>query len=205
MFISNCTLGPKSSRCVLPSDGNDMNSPREKKTLNLQTLTSAEATRLAGEDPDYGTRKLYKAIDLGKYPEYTVHIQTMDPKLLDCSTENHEYYRRIAFDVTKIWPFKEFPLCPVGKLVLNRNPLNYFDEIEQLAYAPAHLIPYIETVPDPLLQSRLFTYPDTQCYRLGVNNQQLPCNAPIIKVANYQRAGAGSYVGTVRGASTAYS
>jgi hypothetical protein len=74
MFISNCTLGPKSSRCVLPSDGNDMNSPREKKTLNLQTLTSAEATRLAGEDPDYGTRKLYKAIDLGKYPEYTVHI-----------------------------------------------------------------------------------------------------------------------------------
>lgn len=64
----------------------------------------------------------------------------------------------------------------------------------QLAYAPAHLIPYIETVPDPLLQSRLFTYPDTQRYRLGVNNQQLPCNAPIIKVANYQRAGSGSYV-----------
>ena len=64
----------------------------------------------------------------------------------------------------------------------------------QLAYAPAHLIPYIETVADPLLQSRLFTYPDTQRYRLGVNNQQLPCNAPIVQVANYQRAGAGSYV-----------
>ena len=64
----------------------------------------------------------------------------------------------------------------------------------QLSYAPAHLIPYIEAVPDPLLQSRLFIYPDTQRYRLGVNNQQLPCNAPIVKVSNYQRAGAASYV-----------
>lgn len=64
----------------------------------------------------------------------------------------------------------------------------------QLSYAPAHLIPYIETVPDPLLQSRLFIYPDTQRYRLGVNNQQLPCNASIVKVSNYQRAGAASYV-----------
>jgi len=154
----------------------------------VKTLSAADATRLAGEDPDYGTRKLFDAIEAGNFPEWVVYIQMM-------TLEQAEgVYRHIAFDVTKIWPHAEFPLRPIGRLVLNKNPENFFDEIEQLGFAPAHMIPYIEPSPDPLLQSRLFIYPDTQRYRLGVNNQQLPCNAPIYKVANFQRAGTASSV-----------
>jgi catalase len=154
----------------------------------FKTLTSAEATKLAGTDPDYGTRKLFEDIDSGDFPQYTVYIQTMT------AAEAEGKYRNITFDVTKIWPQAIFPLREIGRLVLNRNPQNFFDEIEQLAFAPAHLIPYIEHSPDPLLQARLFIYPDTQRYRLGVNNEQLPCNVPIRPVANFQRAGAASFV-----------
>ncbi|KAF8808764.1 catalase [Phlegmacium glaucopus] len=146
------------------------------KTKEVKTLTAAQATVLAGTDPDYGTRKLYDAIEAHKFPEWTVSIQTMKP------TDAMGKYKHIAFDVTKVWPHTDFPLREIGKLVLNKNPENYFDEIEQLAFSPSHLIPYIEPSPDPLLQARLFIYPDTQRYRLGVNNQ----------VANYQRAGAAS-------------
>ncbi|PPQ80528.1 hypothetical protein CVT26_004311, partial [Gymnopilus dilepis] len=169
------------------------------RTTQVKTLTAAEATTLAGTDPDYGTRLLYEAIEnandnasplAGLFPQWTVSIQTMTPE------QAKGEFANIAFDVTKVWPQSKFPLREIGKLVLDTNLLNYFDEIEQLGFSPSHLIPYVEATPDPLLQARLFIYPDTQRYRLGVNNRQLPCNAPLesTKKANYQRGGRASYI-----------
>jgi catalase len=172
----------------------------------VQTLSAADATRLAGENPDYNTQALYNDIEAGRYPRWDVFIQTMEPPKPECPS--HEWkWAWLAFDVTKIWPQRDFPLHKIGELVLNENPKNYFDEIEQLGFSPSHLIPYIEPSPDPLFQSRLFIYPDTQRYRLGVNNKQIPCNAPnvklskkefphptLAKVANHQRAGAAVHV-----------
>ncbi|PPQ66162.1 hypothetical protein CVT26_010885 [Gymnopilus dilepis] len=170
------------------------------RTKEVKTLTAAQATQLAGTNPDYATQLLYQTIEAanmrngpteGQFPEWTVNIQTMTHE-----QAISEQWRDIVFDVTKVWPFKDFPLREIGKLVLNRNPENFFDEIEQLAFSPAHLIPYVEPTPDPILQTRLFIYPDAQRYRLGVNNQQLPPNVPLpsAKTANYQRAGRAAYI-----------
>lgn len=104
-----------------------------------------------------------------------------------------EQFRYNVLDLTKIWPHAEFPLRPVAKFVLNENPQNYFAEIEQVAFAPSHLVPGIEPSADPVLQSRLFSYPDTQRHRLGVNYSQLPVNAPIVPVANFQRDGPAAF------------
>jgi len=99
-------------------------------------------------------------------------------------------YRFNPFDVTKVWPHKDFPLIPVGRLVLNRNPLNYFAETEQSAFSPSHMVPGIEPSPDKMLQGRLFSYPDTHRHRLGGNYDQIPINCAInAKVANHQRDG----------------
>lgn len=87
------------------------------------------------------------------------------------------------FDVTKIWPHKEYPLIPVGNLVLNKNPLNYFAEVEQAAFAPSHVVPGIDFSPDKMLQGRVFSYSDTHYHRLGPNYQQIPINCPF-KVSN---------------------
>jgi catalase len=103
--------------------------------------------------------------------------------------EQAENFRYNVLDLTKVWPHSEYPLRPIGKLVLNENPQNYFAEIEQVAFSPSHLIPYIEPSADPVLQSRLFSYPDTHRHRLGPNYQQLPVNAPLNPVANFQRDG----------------
>lgn len=123
--------------------------------------------------------------------------------------EESERFRYNILDLTKVWPHSQFPLRPIGKLVLNKNPENYFAEVEQViipfffgdhyltliqaAFSPSHLIPYIEPSADPVLQSRLFSYPDTHRYRLGVNYQQLPINAPKVEVANFQRDGSATY------------
>jgi catalase len=104
-----------------------------------------------------------------------------------------ESFRYNVLDLTKVWPHKEFPLRPVGKIVLDENPQNYFAEIEQIAFSPSHVVPGIEPSADPVLQSRLFSYPDTHRHRLGVNYQQLPVNRPIAPVANFQRDGAAAF------------
>lgn len=101
--------------------------------------------------------------------------------------EQAENFRYNVLDLTKIWPHKEFPLQPVGTLVLDRNPENYFNEIEQVAFSPSHLVPGVEPSADPVLQSRLFSYPDTHRHRLGVNYQQIPVNAPLCPVANFRK------------------
>ncbi|KIJ98964.1 hypothetical protein K443DRAFT_8777 [Laccaria amethystina LaAM-08-1] len=153
----------------------------------FKTLDDATATRLAGEKPDYATQALFETIEAGKYPTWNAYIQTMTP-------EQAENFRYNILDLTKVWPHGEFPLRPIGRLVLDENPKNYFAEIEQVAFAPSHLIPYIEPSADPVLQSRLFSYPDTHRHRLGPNYQQLPVNAPLNPVANFQRDGPAAFV-----------
>ncbi|PPQ99964.1 hypothetical protein CVT24_009543 [Panaeolus cyanescens] len=153
----------------------------------FKTLDDATATKIAGENPEYGIEALYNTIEAGQYPSWTAYVQTMTP-------EQAEKFRYNIFDLTKVWPHSEFPLRPFGKLVLNENPQNYFAEIEQAAFAPSHLVPYIEPSADPVLQSRLFSYPDTHRHRLGVNYQQLPVNAPIVPVHNFQRDGAATFI-----------
>jgi len=150
-------------------------------------LTQEEAVKVAGENPDYGIQALFEAIQSGQKPSWTVYVQTM-------TAEQAEKFRWNILDLTKIWPHKEFPLRPVGKFVLDSNPENYFAEIEQIAFSPSHLVPGVEPSADPVLQSRLFSYPDTHRHRLGVNYQQLPVNAPICPVANFQRDGPATFI-----------
>ncbi|KAI0071680.1 catalase [Panus rudis PR-1116 ss-1] len=153
-----------------------------RKDGGFKTLDDATATKLAGENPDYGLQTLFEDIEAGKFPSWTAYVQTMTP-------EQAEKFRYNILDLTKVWPHSEFPLRKFGKLVLNENPQNYFAEIEQAAFSPSHLVPGIEPSTDPVLQSRLFSYPDTHRHRLGVNYNQLPVNAPVVPVANFQRDG----------------
>ncbi|KAK4701246.1 catalase, partial [Phenoliferia sp. Uapishka_3] len=146
-------------------------------------LTHEEGTKLAGENPDYSTQDLREAIDRKEFPSWTLNVQVM-------TVEQAENFRYNILDLTKVWPHKEFPLRPIGKMTLNENPENYFAEIEQIAFSPSHTIPGVEPSADPVLQSRLFSYPDTQRHRLGTNYAQLPINAPIHAPANFQRDGA---------------
>jgi catalase len=104
-----------------------------------------------------------------------------------------EEFRYNILDLTKVWPHSQFPLRPIGTMVLNENPKNYFAEVEQSAFSPSHLVPGIEPSADPVLQSRLFSYPDTHRHRLGVNYQQLPVNAPLVPISNFQRDGPMAY------------
>ncbi|ORY91583.1 catalase [Leucosporidium creatinivorum] len=151
-----------------------------------KNFTNEEATKLAGENPDFATQDLFEAIERKEFPSWTLCVQTMTP-------EQAEKFEHNILDLTKIWPHKEYPLRPVGKLTLNENPQNYFAEIEQVAFAPSHLIPGVEPTADPVLQSRLFSYPDTHRHRLGTNYAQLPVNAPLHTPRNFQRDGAGAF------------
>jgi len=154
-----------------------------KTDQGIKNLSAERAGQLAAEDPDYSIRDLYNSIATGNYPSWTLKIQLM-------TFEQAEKHKWNPFDVTKIWPQAEFPLIPVGKMVLNRNPDNYFAQVEQMAFGPAHLIPGVEPSPDKMLQGRLFSYPDTHRHRLGPNYQQIPVNCPYAaRVRNYQRDG----------------
>ncbi|KAI1262780.1 catalase-like domain-containing protein [Xylariaceae sp. FL1019] len=138
--------------------------------------------------PDYSQKDLYEAIQKGDYPKWDVSIQTMTPKQAEEVWENQKIN---VFDLTHVWPQKQFPLTKIGEFTLNENAINYFAEIEQVAFAPSHLVPGIEPSADPVLQSRLYSYPDTHRHRLGANYQQLPVNASRtgFKNGNFQRDG----------------
>ncbi|KAI7424793.1 CAT1 catalase, partial [Hortaea werneckii] len=142
----------------------------------------------ANYSPDYAQKDLYNAIEKGDYPGWDVCWQTMTPKQAEELWENQ---RINIFDLTHVWPHDQFPLRKVGEFYLNENVQNYFAEIEQIAFNPSHLPPGIEPSADPVLQSRLFSYPDTHRHRVGVNYQQLPVNAPRVpyRMANFQRDG----------------
>ncbi|XP_065052347.1 catalase-like isoform X1 [Rhopilema esculentum] len=158
-----------------------------KTDQGIKNFTAEAAESLSAKDPDYAIRDLFNNIENGKHPSWTMHIQVM-------TFEEAEKFRWNPFDLTKIWPQAEYPLIPVGKMTLNRNPQNYFAEVEQIAFSPAHMIPGIEPSPDKMLQGRLFSYGDTHRHRLGTNYQQLPVNCPYrAKVKNYQRDGPQAY------------
>ncbi|NQD73290.1 catalase [Pseudomonas sp. CM27] len=162
-----------------------------KTQQGIKNLTPADAARLAGTDPDYAQRDLFEAIERGEYPRWTVCIQVMSEDQAASRGEN-------PFDVTKTWSQKDHPLIEVGVLELNRNPLNYFAEVEQAAFGPSNMVPGVGLSPDRMLQGRVFAYADAHRYRVGTNHQQLPVNAPRCAVNSYQRDGSmatGSYAG----------
>lgn len=163
-----------------------------KTDQGIRNLPVDEAERLAAADPDYAMRDLYESIANKEYPSWTLYIQTMTPAQAEASSFN-------PFDVTKIWPHDKYPLKEVGRLVLNRNPRNYFAEIEQIAFSPSHFVPGVEASPDKMLQGRLFSYPDTHRHRLGVNYQQIPVNRPLKEPQTYQRDGYMTVNGNVHG------
>ena len=154
-----------------------------KPKLGVQNLDRHEATRLAGVDPDYLTRDLNDAIARSEEVEYELNVQFMN--IADELKQDFD-----PLDPTKTWPESKFPLMPVGKMILNRNPDNFFTEVEQAAFCPASLVPGIEFSADKLLQGRTFSYADTQRHRLGANYLQLPVNRPTAPVDNNQRDGA---------------
>src|SRR4029079_17913585 len=150
----------------------------------IANLTSEEAAAIAAKDPDNSTRDLFQHIKGGGIAAWKAFVQIMP-------YEDAETYRYDPFDVTKVWRYKDYPLIPIGRLVLDRNPQNFFAEIEQAAFSPANFVPGIEPSPDKLLQGRLFSYPDTQRHRLRANYALIPVNCPHANVAraNYQRDG----------------
>lgn len=154
-----------------------------KTDQGIKNLPATEAGRLASTDPDYAIRDLYNAIASENLPSWTVYIQTMTFAEAEAAPFN-------PFDLTKVWPHSDYPLIEVGRMVLDRNPENYFAEVEQLAFAPAHMVPGIEPSPDKMLQARLFSYADTHRHRLGANYQSIPVNCPFAsKIAGYRRDG----------------
>lgn len=154
-----------------------------KTNQGIKNFTRQEADDMSRDDPDYSIRDLYNAIEDGDYPSYSMSVQIM-------TFDQAKKHKDNPFDLTKVWSHKEFPLIPVGQIVLNRNPKNYFAEVEQIAFAPSNLVPGIEASPDKMLQGRLFSYNDTHRHRLGANYTSIPVNCPYAsKARNYQRDG----------------
>ncbi|KAG0206513.1 hypothetical protein BGX28_002043 [Mortierella sp. GBA30] len=158
-----------------------------KTDQGIKNLTAEEAAHLDATNPDNATQDLFNAIDKGDFPSWTVSLQVM--KEADAA-----HYRWNVFDVTKVWPHADYPLQKIGKIVLNRNPQNYFAEVEQAAFSPSHMVPGIDVSNDKMLQGRLFSYPDTHRHRLGANYLQLPINQPYrARVNNHQRDGPATF------------
>lgn len=153
-----------------------------KTDQGIKNFNNEEAGKMASENPDWNTEDLFNAIQRGEHPSWTVYVQVLSP-------EQAEKFRWNVFDLTKVWPQSEVPLRRFGKFTLNRNVENYFAEIEQVAFSPSHIVPGVEPSADPVLQSRLFSYPDTHRHRLGTNYQQIPVNAPLKAFNPYQRDG----------------
>lgn len=148
----------------------------------IKNLTDAEAQIVIGKDRESHQRDLYESIERGDFPRWQLKVQIMP--------ESDAY--KVAynpFDLTKVWPHKDYPLISVGTMELNRNPENFFAEVEQAAFNPADIVPGIGFSPDKVLQGRLFAYGDAQRYRLGVNHHSIPVNAPRCPVHSYHRDG----------------
>lgn len=148
----------------------------------IRNLTDAEAEAIIGRDRDSNMRDLFEHIEKGDYPRWTLYFQVMP----EADAEKLPYH---PFDLTKVWYHKDYPLIEVGELELNRNPDNYFAEVEQAAFNPSNLVPGISVSPDKMLQGRLFAYGDAQRYRLGVNHGLIPVNKPRCQNNYYHRDG----------------
>ena len=154
-----------------------------KTNQKIRNLATSDAKILAGTEPDYHTKDLYDAIKAGNFPSWTVYVQIMP-------FEDAWTYRFNPFDITKVWPHSDYPLQEIGKMVLDRNPANYFAEVEQSAFSPGNVVPGVELSTDKMRQARFFaeTYPHS--YRLGVNYTAIPVNSPKNSgVVNYYRDG----------------
>ncbi|PKM85125.1 MAG: catalase [Firmicutes bacterium HGW-Firmicutes-11] len=148
----------------------------------IKTLTDAEAEAVVAKDRESNQRDLYDSIERGDFPKWTMFIQVMSEE----QANNMPYN---PFDLTKVWYKKDFPLIEVGYFELNRNPDNYFADVEQAAFNPANVVPGIGFSPDKMLHGRLFSYGDAQRYRLGVNHHQIPVNAPKCPFHSFHRDG----------------
>ncbi|TXK83712.1 catalase KatA [Paenibacillus sp. N3.4] len=166
-----------------------------KTEQGVQNLATDVAAQLAAENPDYHTEDLFHAIEQGDFPSWKLCVQIMP--LEDANT-----YRFDPFDVTKVWSQKDYPLIEVGRMVLDRNPANYFAEVEQATFSPGTLVPGIDVSPDKMLQGRLFAYGDAHRYRVGANHHTLPINRPQSEVNHYQRDG--QMISTENGGGSAY-
>tara|TARA_Y100000780_G_scaffold232562_1_gene266495 strand:+ start:216597 stop:218033 length:1437 start_codon:yes stop_codon:yes gene_type:complete len=153
-----------------------------KTDQGIKNLMPEEAEKLAGTNPDYAGEDLFKAIEQENFPKWNVKIQVVPE-------EEAEQFDFNPFDLTKVWPHGKYPLIDVGVMELNRNPENYFAEVEQVAFSPNNMPPGIGASPDKMLQGRLFAYGDAHRYRLGSNYQSLPVNKSKSEVNTYQRDG----------------
>lgn len=153
-----------------------------KTTQGIKNFNGKEANEMRGIDPDHAQRDLVEAIERNDFPHWSLQIQVM-------TDEQQKNYKYNPFDVTKVWSHKDFPLIDVGIMELNEIPENYFRDVEQAAFAPAHIVNGIGYSPDKMLQGRLLSYPDAHRYRLGVNYEHIPVNKCPYMVANYQRDG----------------
>ena len=156
-----------------------------KTEQGIKNFTGEKADEMRGIDPDFSTRDLFKAIEKGDYPSWRVEAQVMTPR-------QAEEFPFDPFDVTKVWPHGQFPVMPLGRMVLNKNPENYFAEVEQAAFSPGNLPTGMGPSFDRMFQARIFAYPDTHRHRLGPNYHLIPVNRPkgVSDGANYQRDGA---------------
>lgn len=154
-----------------------------KTVQGIETFTDSDAQAMASEDKDYHLRDLYNSIANREAPEWRVEVQIMP-------FEDAANYRFNPFDLTKVWPHKDYPQIPIGRMVLDRNPENYFAEIEQASFEPSNFVRGIGPSPDKMLLGRLFSYPDTHRHRIGANYLELPVNRPLSPVHSYNRDGA---------------
>ena len=153
-----------------------------KTEQGIENFTDAEAEALVGKDRETHQRDLFENIEAGNFPRWTMYVQIMTESEANAYPIN-------PFDLTKVWPHATHPLIEVGYFELNRNPENFFAEVEQVAFSPANVVPGIGFSPDKMLQGRLFSYGDAQRYRLGVNHHHIPVNAPKCPVHTYHRDG----------------
>jgi catalase len=157
-----------------------------KTDQGIETLTAQEAAAIVADDADFHRRDLFRAIKRGEHPSWTLYVQVMP-------YEDAAGYRFNPFDLTKVWPHADYPLIRVGRLVLDRNPENFFAQIEQAAFEPSALVPGIGVSPDKMLLGRMFAYADTHRYRIGPNYLQLPVNQPKVPVHTYTFDGSMRY------------
>jgi len=157
------------------------------KTLQgIETITNAEAEVIVGKDRESNQRDLFENIENKNFPKWSFEIQIMtDTQAKECSFN--------PFDLTKVWPHKDYPMIKVGEMTLNTNPKNYFNEIEQASFSPSNIVPGISFSPDKMLQARIFSYPDAHRYRVGTHYEMLPVNRPIVDVNTYNTDGAMNY------------
>lgn len=157
-----------------------------KSNQGVKSMTGDQAEALAGADGDFYIRDLQENIAAGNFPSWDLHVQVMP-------YEDAKTYRFNPFDLTKVWPHSDYPLIKVGTMELNKNPENYFAQIEQATFAPSNFVPGIAASPDKMLQARIFSYADAHRYRVGTNHAQLPVNLPQSQVNNYSHDGQGRF------------